>query len=348
MGNCCTHKNDRHPLQTPANTIKVLCLGVGGCGKTTFVKQMKIIHGIKWSEAELDAYLRIIRGNFVNGMQECLQIASNIGKTLLTANVEHEKHVTSLRARTVDLKPDLLERLMALWKDPIIQDVVEKHQEQLTITHLPYFFEHVERITQADYKPTDEDILRCRQRTAGASSASVYIDKNYFEFFDIGGQKPERAKWEQILAEHEFSSVLYFIAADEFDVEDEEKEFQRTKMEISRFIFSEIVNSNIVNADVPIILFLNRRDLFEERIQDPEGYKQFQAIFPNYSGGQEAKAGLEFIRDLFLETIRDPEHSNPIKSHYTCALDTESMVVVWRSVREYLLKQALKDTGLLI
>jgi len=135
-------------------------------------------------------------------------------------NLDHEKHVTSLRARTVDLTPDLLQRLLALWKDPAIQEVIEKQQEQLTITHLPYFFEHVDRITQAEYKPTDEDILRCRQRTAGTSSASVYIEKNYFEFFDIGGQKPERAKWEQILAEHDFSSVLYFIAVDEFDVED--------------------------------------------------------------------------------------------------------------------------------
>jgi len=146
---------------------------------------MKIIHGIKWSDAELDAYLRIIRGNFVNGMQECLQIASNVGKKLQPANLENEKHVTSLRARTVDLTPDLLDRLVALWKDPTIQEVVEKHQEQLTITHLPYFFENVTRITQADYKPTDEDILRCRQRTAGASSASVYIDKIILSFLTL-------------------------------------------------------------------------------------------------------------------------------------------------------------------
>jgi len=189
--------------------------------------------------------------------------------------------------------------------------------------------------------------LRCRQRTIGVSSASVYIDKNYFEFYDIGGQKPERAKWEQILGEHDFSSVLYFIAADEFDVEDEEKEFQKTKMEISRFIFSEIVNSNIVKAEVPIILFLNRRDLFEERIKDAEGYKQFQAVFPNYSGSQDVKAALEFLRDIFLETIKYPDHTNPIKTHYTCALDTEGMLVVWRSVREYLLKIALNEAGLL-
>lgn len=333
-------------MQTEANTLKVLCLGVGGCGKTTFVKQMKIIHGVGWSDAEIDAYVRIIRGNFVNGMQECLQVALNLGRKLDAANLEHEKHILSLRARTVDLTSDLLQRLLALWKDPAVKDVVEKHSEQLTITHLPYFFEHVERITAATYKPTDEDILRCRQRTAGASSATIYIDKNYFEFFDIGGQKPERAKWEQILAEHEFASVLYFVAADEFDVEDEDKEFQRTKMEISRFVFSEIVNSNIVKQDVPIILFVNRSDLFEERFKDPEGYKQFQATFPNYSGGQDSNVGLDFIREMFMVAINNSGTANPIKYHNTCALDTQSMVIVWRSVREYLLKQALEEIGL--
>jgi len=119
-------------------------------------------------------------------------------------------------------------------------------------------------------------------------------------------------------------------------------------MEISRFIFSEIVNSNIVKTDVPIIIFLNRRDLFEERLLEAEGYKQFQATFPNYSGGQDSAAALDFIREMFIETIKDPQSANPIKSHNTCALDTESMVVVWRSVREYLLKQALAETGLLM
>jgi len=306
---------------------------------------MKTIHGVGWSDAEIDAYVRIIRGNFVNGMQECLQAALNLGRKLDATNAEHEKHILSLRARTVDLTPELLQRLLSLWKDPSIQEVVEKHSEQLTITHLPYFFEHVDRITAATYKPIDEDILRCRQRTAGASSATIYIDKNYFEFFDIGGQKPERAKWEQILAEHEFASVLYFVAADEFDVEDEDKEFQRTKMEISRFVFSEIVNSNIVKQGVPIILFVNRSDLFTERFKDPEGYKQFLATFPNYSGGEDAIIGLDFIKEMFLTAI-NPGSANPITCNNTCALDTQSMVIVWRSVREYLLKRALDEIGI--
>jgi len=331
--------------QTIANTRKILCLGVGGCGKTTFVKQIKIIHGVVWSEHEIDAYIRVIRGNYVNGLQEVLQVAQKLGLKLNHENQEHEKHIAALRARNVELTPDLIAHITPLWKDAALQEVLSTHAEQITITHLPYFFEHLNRITAADYRPSDEDILRCRQRTAGASSTTVYIEKNYFEFFDIGGQKPERAKWEPVINENSFSSVIYFVASDEFDVEDEDKEFQRTKMEISRFVFSEIVNSNMLDKDIPIILFINREDLFRQRFNDQNGVRQFQSTFPSYTGGADPQIGLSYIKDLFLSTVTDPNSSNPIKCHFTCALDTESMVVVWRSVREFLLKKALDELG---
>jgi len=337
-------KKAPRPVATDANTRKILCLGVGGCGKTTFVKQIKIIHGENWSAEELDAYKRIIRGNYVNGLQEALQVASALGLKVATANVDHEKHIAALRARTVELTADLTQHIVALWNDPAVQDVLKNHSEQLTITNLPYFFQHIDNISKDDFSPSDEDILRCRQRTAGASSTTVYIEKNYFEFFDVGGQKPERAKWEAVIGDNKFSAVIYFVAADEFDVEDEDKEFQRTKMEISRFIFSEITNSKVLEQNVPIILFLNRQDLFVKRFNDPHGYQQFQATFPDFAGGKEPESGLQFIKDQFVSTVHDLNY-NPIKCHNTCALDTESMVVIWRSVREFLLKQALDDMG---
>jgi len=46
---------------TPENTLKILCLGVGGCGKTTFIKQMKIIHEIPWSPVELQNFAKYSR-----------------------------------------------------------------------------------------------------------------------------------------------------------------------------------------------------------------------------------------------------------------------------------------------
>jgi len=330
------------PLQTEGNTLKVLCLGVGGCGKTTFVKQMKIIHSIPWNDVEIENYVRIIRGNYVHGLQDCLEIAARLGLKPSSDNTAVADKIHSLRARAVDITADIQVAVTQLFPDPAIQEVIKNHSEQLTIKHLPYFLEHMDRVIKSDYIPNDEDILRCRQRTAGASSATIYIDKNYFEFFDIGGQKPERAKWEQVLADNRFAAILYFVAADEFDVGDEEKEFDRTKLEISRFIFSEIVNSNIIQEDVPVILFLNRRDLFEDRMKERSGWESFKRQFNDYDGGEDPKAGLDFMRNIFLDTVR-PRDVNPIKHHYTCALDRESMIVVWRTVREYLLKLALRD-----
>jgi len=345
---CSGHKEKKLPAMTPENTLKILCLGVGGCGKTTFVKQMKIIHGVGWDSVELQNFVKVIRGNYINGMQDALEIGKKLGMSLQGPHSEEAaKQLSSMRARTVDLGTDQIELLKQLWSDPAIQDVIMNHNEMLTVTHFAYFWQHLDRITQPEYAPTDEDILRARMRTAGANSCAVYIDKNYFEFFDVGGQKPERAKWEGVLQEHNFAALIYFVAADEFDVDDEEKDFDRTKMEISRFIFSEIVNSNIVPEDVPVILFLNREDLFEQRMMDPLGYTAFKETFPEYEGPQDKQKGLEYIRNFFLAVVKDRNKpTNPIKCHYTCALDRDSLVMVWRTVREFLLTQALHDIGL--
>jgi len=271
-----------------------------------------------------------------------------MGLSLQSSSTEEAaKQLSSMRARTVELGNDQLELLKELWSDPTVQNVIQNHNEMLTVTHFAYFWQHLDRIIQADYMPTDEDILRARMRTAGANSCAVYIDKNYFEFFDVGGQKPERAKWEGVLQEHNFAALIYFVAADEFDVDDEEKDFDRTKMEISRFIFSEIVNSNIVHEDVPVILFLNREDLFIQRLADPAGFRAFQETFPEYEGPNDKQKALEYIRNFFLAVVKDRNKpANPIKCHYTCALDRDSLVVVWRTVREFLLTQALQDIGL--
>uniref|UniRef100_A0A6B2L992 Uncharacterized protein n=1 Tax=Arcella intermedia TaxID=1963864 RepID=A0A6B2L992_9EUKA len=326
--------------------MKILCLGVGGCGKTTFVKQMKIIHGVNWDPIELQNFIKVIRGNYISGLQDVIEIAKKLGKGLKAENEDNIKQLKDYRARNVELGSDQLTVLRALWVDPVVQEIIKEHPEKLTITHLEYFWNNLDRITQDDYSPSDEDILRARMRTAGANSSSICIEKKYFEFFDVGGQKPERAKWQSILEEHNFSAIIYFVASDEYDVEDEEKEFDDSKMHISRLIFSEIVSSGIIDLKIPIILFLNRDDLFEERMKDPKGFESFKQTFPDYGGGADKQQGLDYLKEWFTSVINQEEKHNPVKVHYTCALDTESLVVVWRTVREALLKQTLDNLGL--
>jgi len=204
----------------------------------------------------------------------------------------------------------------------------------------------MDRIKQDNYVPTDDDILRARIRTSGSNSTAIYLDKNYFEFYDVGGQKPERAKWESVIGENTFSAVIYFVATDEYDVKDDEKDFDRSKMELSRFIFKELVQSNICES-IPIILFLNRIDLLENRLLTPQGYTSFKETFPEYNGSNVKTKVLEFIKSYYFEVVpKQGKGVTPMKCHYTCALDRDGMVVVWKIIREILVEQALKDVGL--
>eukprot|EP01124_Arcella_intermedia_P019343 TRINITY_DN26656_c0_g1_i1.p1 TRINITY_DN26656_c0_g1~~TRINITY_DN26656_c0_g1_i1.p1 ORF type:complete len:347 (+),score=69.49 TRINITY_DN26656_c0_g1_i1:577-1617(+) len=334
------------PAQTASNTIKILCLGVGGCGKTTFLKQIKIIYQQKWDESELDNFKKVIRGNYINGMQDVLDVAKRFGIALNPENEDKARILASWRARTADLGPEQITILKDLWADPAVQEVVKTHVEKLTVTHLAYFWDHLDRISKDDYMPEDEDIVRARLRTAGASTVSVCVDKRWFEFMDVGGQKPERIKWEQLFKEHSFSSIIYFVAADEFDVEDEEKEFDRTKMEISRFIFREILTFDSIPSDIPIILFLNREDLFEARIKDPAGFKAFKTTFPDYKGNNTKEQGLAFIKEMFLPNAKDKATTHPLVCHYTCALDRNGLFVIWKTVQQLILQRMLTVIGL--
>jgi len=225
--------------------------------------------------------------------------------------------------------------------------VIQNYSHLISITHFQYFWDSLERIADANYSPNDEDIVRARMRTSGSNSTAVFMDRNYFEFYDVGGQKPERAKWETVISENTFSTLLYFVACDEFDVRDDEKDFDKTKMEISRLIFNEIVNSNVVGDNIPIILFLNREDIFEQRIKTEKGFASFKDTFPEYDGPNDKVKGMEYIRSFFCAVVKENSRKAPIKCHYTCALDRDGLVVVWRTIREFLLKEALKSMNLL-
>jgi len=189
----CVSNRDKIPKMTPENTLKILCLGVGGCGKTTFIKQMKIIHGIAWDPIELQTFAKVIRGNYINGLQDAMEVAKRLG-----FNIEDEdtaKQISAYRARTAELSPEVIGLIKKLYDDPAIQDVIQNYSHLLGVTHFSYFWDNFERIAEENYVPSDDDILRARIRTSGSNSTAIYLDKNFFEFFDVGGQKPERAKW---------------------------------------------------------------------------------------------------------------------------------------------------------
>jgi len=185
---------------------------------------------------------------------------------------------------------------------------------------------NLDRITESDFIPNDEDIVRSRQRTTGAYSTKFQYENTPWEIFDVGGQVPERKKWNTIVSESDFTTIIYFAALDEYNMESNETKDGDTKMEVSLKVFNEILNDK-ATYNCCSILFLNKIDLFKDKIQSPKGFEEFEEKFPDF--GDYMKK--EFEKDIAIESYLNEY----IK------IDEDEDKVFWGGVK-YLEKKNLK------
>jgi len=251
-----------------------------------------------------------------------------------------------------------------LWQDQSIQLAWEACRNyQIQVSHMDYFMNNIDRITGAKFVPTDEDIIRARQRTAGAHVTRFFNSKYVWELIDVGGQAPERTKWLNIVEQQQtdLSSIVYFAALDEYNMESSE-EPGKTKMEVSLNVFSEVMN-DAVHYDKCTILFLNKTDLFRDKIESKKGYKEFKEKFTNFEtwmdtpyteeeGGYKAEnsgedepysAALKYIELLFREKCPAP---GKLVVYSSCAIDTDQVDIVFTTMRDYIFVQRMANSGI--
>ena len=116
--------------------------------------------------------------------------------------------------------------------------------------------------------------------------------------------------------------------------------FRRTnRLEESQNIFDTIVN-NLVFRGVSIILFLNKTDLLIEKIHS--GNSNLRTYFPKFTGDPQNLLDVQaFILDLFISVKRDAK--KPLFHHFTTAVDTENIKVVFNAVKDTILQRNLQS-----
>lgn len=93
--------------------------------------------------------------------------------------------------------------------------------------------------------------------------------------------------------------------------------------------------------DVPFIIFLNKQDLFRAKIAEHPLSEVF-ADYPKDSGNNSFENGVAYISQLFRDAATKEPYIFP-----TCALDTDCCIKVFRSIFDFMTKNALQDAGLL-
>eukprot|EP00008_Paramoeba_atlantica_P006008 CAMPEP_0201483966 /NCGR_PEP_ID=MMETSP0151_2-20130828/8160_1 /ASSEMBLY_ACC=CAM_ASM_000257 /TAXON_ID=200890 /ORGANISM="Paramoeba atlantica, Strain 621/1 / CCAP 1560/9" /LENGTH=352 /DNA_ID=CAMNT_0047867369 /DNA_START=566 /DNA_END=1624 /DNA_ORIENTATION=+ len=313
--------------------IKLLLLGAGESGKTTITKQMKILYMDGFTDEERRAFVPVIHSNVILSMRTLVMNAPKLDieidddrKDLFTSgDILFEQDLTAERADAV----------AGLWSNPKVKDVFERRAEFQLVDSCTYFFDKVHDFVPESFIPSDEDILMSRSRTVGCSEITFEIGNFFFRLVDVGGQQSERRKWI-----HQFGdvkAVLFVSSLAEYDLKLMEDE-KTNRMHDSLSLFEGILNSDWFR-DTPIILFLNKSDLFEEKILK----KDLRIAFPEYNGGKDLEAALGFIKKKFEEKNLQ---SRQLYMHVTCATNTENVKVVFGAVRNECLKEILSETNL--
>ena len=91
-------------------------------------------------------------------------------------------------------------------------------------------------------------------------------------------------------------------------------------------LFEQIVNSHHF-GEVQIMLFLNKRDLFADKIEKVDPAKWF----PDYKGGCDYKRAEAYFKQAFEKRIHDAK-SRELYMHTTCATDTENIASVFNAI----------------
>ncbi|XP_030081351.1 G protein alpha q subunit isoform X3 [Drosophila hydei] len=375
-------KQLRRDKRDARRELKLLLLGTGESGKSTFIKQMRIIHGSGYSDEDKRGYIKLVFQNIFMAMQsmikamDMLKISYGVGEHNGLADL-----VMSIDYETVTTFEDpYLNAIKTLWSDAGIQECYDRRREyQLTdsakyylmdldrvaqpdylpteqdilrvrvpttgIIEYPFdleeirfsYLDNLDRISQSDYIPSVQDILRSRSPTSGILQYSFELPPLVYRMVDVGGQRSERRKW--IHCFENVTSIIFLVALSEYDQILFESD-NENRMEESKALFRTIITYPwFQNSSV--ILFLNKKDLLEEKIM----YSHLVDYFPEYDGPQrDAIAAREFILRMFVDL--NPDSEKIIYSHFTCATDTENIRFVFAAVKDTILQSNLKEYNL--
>ncbi|KAF9474749.1 heterotrimeric G-protein alpha subunit, GPA1-like protein [Pholiota conissans] len=322
------------------NEIKMLLLGAGESGKSTVLKQMKLIHHGGYNDSERDSYKEIIFSNTIQSMRAILEAMPQLDLALAPQNDARRATILSLPAQIeADVLPrDVADAVRALWRDPAVAEAVRRSREFQLNDSAVYYFNAIDRMASPNYLPTDQDILRSRVKTTGITETTFKVGELTYKLFDVGGRRSERKKW--IHCFENVTALVFLVSLSEYDqmlYEDESV----NRMQEALTLFDSICNSRWF-VKTSIILFLNKIDLFAEKLPR----SPLEDYFPDYQGGSNYDAACDYLLHRFV-SLNQSAATKQIYAHYTCATDTQQIKFVLSAIQDILLQLHLRECGLL-
>ncbi|VDN08384.1 unnamed protein product [Thelazia callipaeda] len=298
--------------------VKLLLLGAGECGKSTVLKQMRLLHTPGFTDEEMMQQKTIIYNNIVQAMVSILKGMKSLNIPFENPEREADASLVMDLAKGSNepepLTPELTIAIKNLWADKgVCKDAYERGNEFQMVESSAY-----------------------RIKTTGIVEVKFKMKNVDFRVFDVGGQRSERKKW--IHCFEDVNAIIFIAAISQYDQVLFEDETTNRMVESMR-LFESICNSRwFINTS--IILFLNKKDLFAEKIKRVS----IKTAFPEYNGPQTYDDSVRYIEEQFEALNTNPEKT--IYIHQTCATDTNQVQIILDSVIDMIIQANLQGCGL--
>ncbi|GLD49341.1 guanine nucleotide-binding protein G(o) subunit alpha-like protein [Lates japonicus] len=239
-----------------------------------------------------------------------------------------------------ELLPFVAHAFCALWADQGVRAAVARGYEFDLNDSALYFFENMSRIIAPNYVPTETDVLRVRVRTCGIIETQFQVNETIFRLYDVGGQRTERRKW--LSCFDCIQVVLFVVALSSYDMTLMENP-SVNQLQESLELFASICTNTVFNS-TSLILFMNKTDLFREKILHSGRHLRF--YLSSYAGADgDVDAAAHHITAMFSSCNSSPD--KPVYHHFTTATDTTNIQVVLHMVIDQIIKENLAAVQLL-
>ena len=319
--------------------VKLLLLGAGESGKSTFVKQMKIIHGDGYSTDELNSFTSIIHHNLLTSMVQVIKAMDKLN--ILLQNPSNQVCASKIINFSPSLGPGIMiptevgQMMMSLWQDDGFQQCLQCAVDYQLKDSAAYFFQRINKILNPSYIPDVQDVLQSQVNTTGIVETTFKSGGVIYQLFDVGGQRSERRKWLHCF--DDVKAVLFVASLSGYDMTLTE-DGTTNRMEESLNLFQAICVNKFFRSS-SIVLFLNKLDLFTEKVNNTK--RHLRLFFPKYTGpDHDVPAAKDFIKDQFLACNISGRNIYP---HFTTATDTNNVKTVFKVILEKTFKQSFKD-----
>ncbi|CAH1783763.1 unnamed protein product [Owenia fusiformis] len=344
--------------------IQLLILGGASSGKSTFIKQLRIHHGDGFPSRERATLRPHVHENIVEGIHTVTEHLPQFNITLQSPSTQnyliefkkklprinhfhHPVHENGSDGSPILERPaspvspmvprvkEMPNSMIEIIRDSGFQKCLAEHktfERQLTVAE-KHFLDNIERVVSKGYIPTLQDILYIRKPTTGVQEHTFHVNGLNYRVIDVAGQRSQRKKWIHFF--DGVTAVIFFASLSGFN-EALEEEHSINNLRDSLITFQDLsTNSFLEKTD--FILFLNKEDLFKEKMQTV----QLKDTFSEFKGENTPEAGLSFIKQEFMRLKRS---SKQVYTHVTTATNMDVMKTIIRDVLQIIVEINLKKT----